>query len=156
MRDEDYLRSLIKAENTKWEITHEVYRMWTYHQRTGKLFDAEGRHVSTGYAGGNGGKHPEGVNNPEMQNVKMIGPLPQGFYTFGEVVLKSHLGPFAIPLIPDKENEMYQRSAFYCHGDRKDPPFSASDGCIIQPRAIREMMYNSKDHILKVISGDET
>jgi len=129
---------------------------WTYSQDDGRLYDKDGLHVATGYAGGNGGKHPEGVNNPGMQNVKMIGPLPAGIYTFGEVVLKSHLGAYAIPLIPDPMNEMFGRSAFYCHGDTIELNQSASDGCIIQARAVREEMYESPDHRLEVVRHKET
>jgi len=129
--------------------------VWTYEQNTGKLFDASGELVATGYAGGNCGQNPEGINNHEMQDVKKIGPLPVGFYTFGEVVLKSHLGPYAIPLIPDADNEMFGRSALYIHGDHDAtyPKQSASEGCIILPRNIREQLWNSKDHVLEVTSG---
>ncbi len=128
---------------------------WTYSQIDGRLYDKDGLHVATGYAGGNGGKHPEGVNNPDMQNVKMIGPLPVGVYTFGRVVLKSHLGPYAIPLIPDPSNEMFGRSAFYCHGDTPEMNESASDGCMIMARKVREEMYKSPDHRLEVIRHKE-
>jgi Tlde1 domain len=130
--------------------------MWIYEQDTGRLLKNHGEEVATGYAGGNGGAHPEGINNHDMQNVKNVGPIPCGYYTFGEVVLKSHLGPFAIPLIPDSDNEMFGRSAFYMHGDRADPPRSASDGCIIMSRMIRVMCYESNDRILRVkLSGEK-
>jgi Tlde1 domain len=124
--------------------------MWVYRQITGELIRPDDTVAATGYAGGNGGQNPEGINNHDMQNIKNIGPIPVGYYTRGEVVLKSHLGPFAIPLIPDSDNEMWGRSGFYMHGDRADPPRSASDGCIIMPRAIREEFYASKDIILRV------
>ncbi len=123
--------------------------MWTYQQDTGNLYDPDDAFVATGYAGGNCGKNPEGVNNHDMQNVKKIGPLPVGIYTFGEVVLKSALGPFAIPLLPDPGNVMFGRGGFYCHGDTT-PSGNASEGCIIMPRAIRELMYASKDNRIEV------
>jgi hypothetical protein len=125
---------------------------WTYEQSTGKLFNPDGNFVARGYAGGDCGRHPEGRNNSAMQNVKSIGPLPVGLYTFGDPVLQSHLGPFAIPLIPDPSNDMLGRSDFYCHGDTT-PSGSASEGCIIMSRNIRETLWNSLDHELEVISG---
>ena len=125
--------------------------MWKYEQTTGNLIRPDDTVAYKGYAGGNGGAHPEGVNNHDMQNVKNVGPIPVGYYTRGEVVLKSHLGPFAIPLTPDSDNEMFGRSAFYMHGDKASPPQSASDGCIIMPKAIREEFYASRDIILRVV-----
>jgi hypothetical protein len=129
--------------------------MWKYEQSTGNLYQPDDTLLATGYSGGNEGENPEGVNNPSMQNIKRVGPIPVGFYTFGEVVLKSHLGPFAIPLMPDKDNEMFGRSGFYMHGDHDDthPPQSASEGCIIVPRAVREEVYASLDRILQVTSN---
>jgi len=122
--------------------------MWRYEQATGRLFH-DAAPVAKGYAGGNCGKNPEGRNNPEMQGVRCIGPLPKGRYTFGKVVEKSHLGPFAIPLIPAKENNMCGRSGFFMHGDT-NPSGNASEGCIIMPRAIRKTCYSSTDHDLEV------
>lgn len=124
--------------------------MWTFEQSTGKLYNPNGAHIATGYAGGNCGKNPEGVNNPDMQDVKCIGPLPADRYTFGEPVEHSHLGAFAIPLIPDAGNDMIGRSRFYMHGDTT-PPGNASEGCIIMPRPIRESCAASKDNQIEVV-----
>lgn len=125
---------------------------WIYSQSSGKLFDPSGARVATGYAGGNCGKNPEGVNNHDMQGVKSIGPLPCGTYTFCEPVLQSHLGPFAIPLIPDPSNDMMDRGGFFCHGDKIGEFQSASEGCMIFARAIRESMWASDDHQLQVVA----
>jgi hypothetical protein len=127
--------------------------MWKYEQKTGKLFDPAGKLVATGYAGGNCGKNPEGKNNPLMQAIKSIGPIVCGVYRFGNPVLQSHLGPFAIPLFADRTNKMFGRGDFYCHGDTT-PSGNASQGCIIVPRVIREMMWKSLDHDLEVVSGE--
>lgn len=124
---------------------------WIYSQSKGSLIDHDGKVVANGYAGGNCGKNPEGKNNPAMQNVRCVGPLPRGVYTLGNPVPQSHLGPFAIPLTPEHGNEMFGRSAFYIHGDRTSAPGSASEGCIILPRAAREKMWNSEDHTLIVV-----
>lgn len=125
---------------------------WTFQQSTGQIQDPSGALAATGYAGGNCGKNPEGVNNPSMQGVKCVGPLPAGTYTLGEPVQQSHLGPFAIPLVPDPANDMMGRGSFYVHGDTPALNQSASEGCIIMPRAVRNAMWISGDHTVQVIT----
>lgn len=122
--------------------------MWTYQIATGALRNAAGELVATGYAG-----HGAGLNNPDMQFVHGIGPLPVGTYTMGKPVDDPKLGPYAIPLIPDAENEMYGRDAFYIHGDEALHPGEhlASDGCIVQPHPARVTAWQSGDHRLGVI-----
>lgn len=44
---------------------------WTYAQETGDL-QQDGKHISTGYSGAN-----EGKNNPAMDNVPNVGPIPR-------------------------------------------------------------------------------
>jgi hypothetical protein len=127
--------------------------MWTFEQSTGHLRDADGELVATGYAGGNCGKNPDGVNNPDMQYQSCIGPLPEGLYIFGQPIEQSHLGPFAIPLIPDESNQMFNRGHFYIHGDNAGGNNSASEGCIIMPRSVRNEMWASLDHALQVVRG---
>ncbi len=123
---------------------------WKYSQKTGRLYRPDGTHAATGYAGGNCGKNPEGINNPTMQFVKSVGPICKGLYHRGTVVLKSHLGPFAIPLIADHTNTMGGRGGFYMHGDTT-PSGNASEGCIILPRVVREEFYNSPDALIEVL-----
>jgi len=125
--------------------------MWTYEQSTGKLYSPDGLHVATGYAGGNGGANPAGVNNHAMQDERNIGPLPVGAYVMDGVVSESHLGPMVIPLVYERSNQMFGRNGFYIHGDRSSPARSASEGCIILPRAVREEMIASTDKQLVVI-----
>jgi len=122
-----------------------------FEQSTGKMFDESGECIAVGYAGGNCGKNPEGVNNTTLQASHSIGPLPQGVYTLGTAVEGSHLGAFAIPLIPDSGNEMFGRSAFFCHGDNSFGNESASEGCIIMPPSIRHQIYGSPNAQIKVI-----
>ena len=124
---------------------------YIFKQSTGQIFDPHGTLVAIGYAGGNCGKNPEGVNNPDMQEESCIGPLPQGTYTFGEPKEGTHLGPFAIPLIPEKSNEMHGRSGFFCHGDTPQLNQSASEGCIIASRMVRAEMWANADHTIEVV-----
>lgn len=126
---------------------------WVYQQSTGELSDSTGKVVGVGYAGGNCGRNPEGVNNPDMQCDKGIGPLPVGFYNPATVIdPHPQLGAFAIPLIPEPQNEMHGRGGFYMHGDKAGAAHSASEGCIIMGPLVRHAYYNSKDRRLKVIA----
>lgn len=128
--------------------------MWTFEITTGKFFDPSNAYVSSGYSGGNCGKNPEGINNPDMCSVPDIGPIPPGLYTMGEAVMHSKLGIEAIPLTPDPSNEMYGRKDFYLHGDTAIPRH-ASEGCIIQPREARDKAKASSDRQLQVVISKE-
>ena len=127
--------------------------MWTFEIVNGKMHEPSDAVVDIGYAGGNQGKNPEGVNNPADEGLKDIGPLPEGLYTFGEPIEHSKLGAFAIPLIPDPGNDMHCRGDFYCHGDTAALDHSASEGCIIMSRPTREAMWASADHTLQVVAS---
>lgn len=119
--------------------------MWTYHQKTGELFDASGALIATGYSG-----HLEGRNNPDLQEHRGIGPIPRGTYVIGEPFNSESHGPFCMALEPAAENEMFGRSGFLIHGDKIGAPGTASLGCVILPREIREQVWNSGDRHLEV------
>jgi hypothetical protein len=118
--------------------------MWTYEQATGiMLHDAE--EVGTGYSG-----HGIGLNNPKIQNVRGVGPIPQGRYTIQPPSEHPQLGPIALALLPDLTNKMFLRDGFFCHGDNAEQNHTASEGCIIMPRTVRVAMAGS-DNQLEVI-----
>lgn len=119
--------------------------MWVWSQSRG-LLSRGGSPVATGYSG-----HAEGINNPDMQHVKSVGPLCRGLYTIGAPYQSPKVGPFALPLLPDKENAMAGRSDFRIHGDNDKGDQSASEGCIILPRKIREQIWTSSDKRLQVV-----
>jgi hypothetical protein len=125
--------------------------MWTFNSSTGELFSPDQVKVETGYAGGACGSHPEGINNKAYQYTPLIGPLPVGWYTFGTAVEGTHLGPLAIPLIPDSDNDMRGRKDFYLHADTIGRPRCASEGCIVMSRATRILVNESTDKRLQVI-----
>ncbi len=125
--------------------------MWCFESSTGRWFNPEGVHVVTGYAGGNCGKNPEGINNAKLQSSAKIGPLPEGMYTLGKFIAQSHLGKDAIELIPDAANEMFGRCDFFCHGDTETPR-CASEGCIILPHDYRIALWKSTDRRVKVVA----
>jgi hypothetical protein len=113
-----------------------------WRQSTGEWFFPDGKIAFTGYAGGNGGKRPEAVNNPAFEAVRNVGPLPKGRYMIGRIhdkstdgaAFDSRFGPSYIRLVADAANVMHGRDGFLIHWDRADRaknPRAASDGCII-------------------------
>jgi hypothetical protein len=130
--------------------------MWTYVQKTGELLH-NGSHEAFGYSGyNNPDTGQEGKNNPDLQGAHEIGPLPVGRYVIqGPKDTVTH-GPFVLPLVPSPENQMFGRSCFLIHGDSVLEPGTASRGCIIMARAIRNEIALSGDPTLEVISGEVT
>jgi hypothetical protein len=116
-----------------------------YSQKTGNLTTNDGKLIAVGYSG-----HGLGKNNPEMESVKNVGPLPKGIYQIGTPYNSTRTGPFTLPLIPDPQNKMYKRSDFKIHGDSLDDPGTASHGCIILQRKVREAIYNGTDKLIEV------
>jgi hypothetical protein len=94
------------------------------------------------------------VNNPALQNVENVGPIPQGDYTIGTQGNYGSLGhglPGSMPLTPARGNNMHGRYGFLMHGDNARGDRSASEGCIIMPRAVRDEVGQSDDKCLKVV-----
>jgi hypothetical protein len=125
--------------------------MWTYEQKTGRTVDENGHVVATGYSG-----FGEGKNNPTEETIRNVGPIPEGFYDIQSPVDAPLHGPYTLQLLPDVENVMYGRSGFLIHGDSKERPGQASEGCIILPRFARERIWESGDHRLRVVKELET
>jgi hypothetical protein len=120
---------------------------WTYAQKSGQL-QQDGKPVATGYSGAGPGK-----NNPAMESVHNVGPIPQGDWTIqGPPVNTAGHGPFVLRLTAEPETETFGRSGFLIHGDSKQAPGEASQGCIILPRAVREQVWESGDHDLEVLA----
>jgi hypothetical protein len=124
---------------------------WRYEQKTGRLLhyendEATAERVAIGYAGAG-----EGKNNPAMQDVQNVGPLPVGKYTIGEPSDTKTHGPYVLHLTPDPENEMFGRSGFLIHGDSVVQPGTASEGCMIFSRTVRERVWDSGDRQLEVV-----
>lgn len=124
---------------------------WKYDQSSGELF-RDGSLVSRGYSGNGRGK-----NNPAMQGVQGIGPLPAGRWRMVNIYDSKNVGPRTITLnavdgTADDTHDATGRGAFRIHGDSIRAPGTASKGCIILPRPIRDMMWRSGDHDLEVVA----
>ena len=117
--------------------------MWTYEQATGKL-SHDGADVATGYSGAGDGK-----NNPADEAIQGVGPIPTGSYTIGQPYDTTTHGPFVMRLTPAADNQMDGRSGFLMHGD--NATHTASQGCIIMPRNVREQVAASGDMDLTVV-----
>lgn len=120
--------------------------MWTYNQVNGVLAH-DGQQVAIGYSG-----HPPHVNDAGAEDIKGVGPIPRGYWTFGEAVQHPALG-WAIPLVANIGTETFGRSGFWCHGDEIEQPGQglASDGCMIMNLTTRVLINSDLDKELNVV-----
>jgi len=119
---------------------------WTYSQKTGEL-QQDGKPVASGYSGAG-----EGKNNPAMENVHNVGPIPKGQWAIeGPPFNTEEHGPYVLALKPSAETSTFGREGFLLHGDSKESPGCASQGCIIMPRVAREQVWKSDDRDLNVV-----
>jgi len=118
---------------------------WQWDQSAGEL-RRDGALISRGYSGNGRGK-----NNPSMQGAVGVGPIPAGRWTISGKYDSARVGPYALILDPVGHGAL-GRSAFRIHGDSIKAPGTASHGCIILPRAIRERIWKSGDRDLVVVT----
>lgn len=115
---------------------------WMYSQASGELTH-DGTFEGTGYSGTGPGR-----NNPIMQAVENVGPIPQGTYQIGPSYDDPHLGPCVMHLDPINGTDTHGRSAFRIHGNNIDN--DASHGCVILGPAIRHLIASGVDRTLVV------
>ena len=119
---------------------------WIYNSSNGTLAH-DGEVVTTGGWAG----HDAGYNNPSMEMDHNIGPIPRGDWLIGDAVDSQHLGPVALPLVPQDGTETFGRGGFFIHGASVLHPDESSHGCIILPRPVRMQIAASTDRILQVV-----
>lgn len=118
--------------------------MWTYSQTTG-LIRHDGESVGDGYSG-----HGSGLNNGALEAVEGVGPIPRGMWRITQWdQMHAQLGPVVAILTP-VDQDAHGRSCFRIHGDNAALNHTASDGCIIAPRVVREEWRASGDLDLEV------
>lgn len=116
-----------------------------YVQATGGIF-RRGVHRYSAYSG-----HGPGKNNPALEAVHDVGPIPRGHYRLGTPHDSDRMGVFAIPLVPVGHNAL-GRGGFYLHGD--NTTHTASTGCIIlSPEAARKDILEWGEE-LEVVATD--
>ena len=105
-----------------------------YSQTTGNMTDDNGNLIAKGWAG-----HGDGKNNPAMQSVHNVGPLPQGKYNVSGWFSHPRLGPM-VARLTQFEGETFGRDSFFIHGAAKnlDKHGQESEGCIVQERIERD------------------
>lgn len=121
--------------------------MWQYTQKTGAI-SHDGEPVGVGYSG-----HGGGLDNPAMEAVEGVGPIPAGAWRIVEWFDNyENKGPCVARLAPIGHSA-HGRTGFLIHGDNSAENHTASDGCIIAGPAIRQAMRASGDTELFVVSG---
>lgn len=120
---------------------------WTFEQISGRMYAPDGSLVGVGYSGAGDCK-----NHPDTQPIHNLGPIPRGVYHIGRAINTVTHGPFVLPLTPDPSNEMFGRFGFLIHGDSVVNPGTASQGCIILSRDVREAIAISGDTDLQVVA----
>jgi hypothetical protein len=109
---------------------------WKYHSDTGLIESPIGFALGEGYSG-NGA----GLNNPAMESVHNHGPIPRGAWTIGPFHDDpGGKGPVVAHLMPIAITETFGRAGFMVHGDNQALNHSASEGCIVAPRFIRDQI----------------
>lgn len=152
---------LLPVDIPQGEMPNAFYnRDWTfiYSQSTGVLGIGVESHddggiftaiavLAVGYSGA--GEH---TNQPQSQHLVGKGPIPRGVWFISEVQTRSDTGPVSVKLLPEDGRKVPGgRSGFFIHGDNKYQNQSASRGCPIFPRYIREFLGNYRGRQLVVI-----
>lgn len=117
-------------------------RLWLRDEGTQEKAAPMGR----GYSG-----HPPYVNQTDAEALVARGPIPRGGYKLVGPFNHVRLGPVVYFLDPDKSNAMFGRSGFFIHGDNEHGNKTASHGCIIASRAIREKLSSVGTRRLVVV-----
>jgi hypothetical protein len=119
--------------------------VWTYNSANGNL-SRDGSLVGTGYSGNHAG-----LNNPAMDNVHDVGPIPKGSWIIGKFFDDpGGKGPIVAHLSPNADTTTFGRSGFMIHGDNREGNHTASEGCIILPHDVRAAIEASGDYELEV------
>lgn len=117
--------------------------LWYYSQSNHTFSKDSDLITDDAYSGTGGGR-----NNPLMQNVRNVGPIPVGSYQIGAATNSHHTGPLTLPLSPLHGTNTFGRTAFRIHGDNRR--HDASHGCIILSHAVRLKVNHSHDKTLVV------
>lgn len=120
-------------------------KQWKFSQSTGALTYGDEK-VCVGYSG-----FGEGKCNPAKECEHNVGPIPKGVYMIGAARNTDSHGPVVMPLAPMPYTNTFGRSGFLIHGDSVTAPGTASHGCIILPRKVRERMSASLDRTIEVV-----
>lgn len=123
------------------------HKAWLYSQTLGWLWDPQNKVICNhAYSG-----HEDGLNNPYCEHVPFVGPIPRGLWKIKHTYKSDRVGPVAIVLEPHG-HDAHGRTYFRIHGDNRKMDKSASKGCIIAPRDVREVIQHSDVRFLRVVT----
>lgn len=127
-------------------------KVLVYGQSSGRLSlaDQGGEGSSSSLGRGYSGASPY-VNSPDAEALVARGPIPRGSYKLVGPFDHVRLGPVVWYLAPEKSNNMHGRSGFFIHGDNEFGNQTASRGCIILARSIRDKIRDSGATLLQVL-----
>ncbi len=126
---------------------------WAYFQASGQLWYVNKTlgmriFVDKGYSG-----RKEGLNNPSMQNITDVGPIPQGTYTIQRQQTNwTRAGKeleASMRLTESPLNLMWDRGGFLLHQGNFST-MNSSTGCIVLPLETLNLIGNSGDRTLRV------
>lgn len=124
--------------------------MWVYRQSTGMLVRVNG--TVTAFIGVGHSGCGAGLNNPAMQAVHGIGPIPCGVYTIGSPrVPSARPGAPVLPLDPDPSGPMFGRTALFARDDIAATNPKASGDCVVFKHLILFQIAASADRQLEVL-----
>lgn len=117
---------------------------WIYEQSTGKLRWNQ-KLAARGYSG-----FGAGLNNPKLEHMRDVGPIPKGKWKISRPYNSKTKGPHVMALTPVGHDAL-GRTEFMIHGDNAKKNKSASNGCIILGPADRKAISASGDDDLEVV-----
>jgi hypothetical protein len=135
--------------------------MLFYDRTGGCLSQGPDANTLTSVAGGFYAGMNLGKNNPAMQDVHNVGPLPAGVYTIGQLQIYPpgdplrHLGP-CMRLTPNPKNVMFGRGGFFFHLDNPAHVGMSSDGCIVASNTSDSTGYAKLQKIDELRAAGET
>lgn len=123
--------------------------VWVFDSLSGRL-SLDGAFVCFAYSG-----HGAGRDNPQLETVADVGPIPEGSYSISLEPAGSHanLGDPVLRFTPLPGTEMHGRSGFLGHGD--NAKHDASLGCIVFPYGPRCTMALTLG-TLRVVPGTDS
>ena len=101
------------------------HRTWTYSQSTGEMVGPDGETMQ-GYSG-----YGDGLNNPDMQDVENVGPIPRGNWEVTGYRSTLHGKSHNTVVVLNPLNVDTKRLHFLIHGGYGPSNPTASNGCIV-------------------------
>jgi RHS repeat-associated protein len=130
---------------------------WVYHQSTHRIEHVNSQGLVDYSSGAAYSGYGSGENNPAMQNVASAkhgdpaGPIPVGDWSIGPMHSSPNTGVGTMNLTPVPGTNTFGRTLFRIHGDNSARNHSASTGCIVAPRNVRDRVEASTDKCLRVV-----